>query len=154
MAGSRPAEDAGDEADGRQDAQNANEPVFGSWSRFSRSGSRRQRQLAFSPGARNRPPEEREADEFMAAFLAPRHVLFLGVALAAEQSSLPVWDVVRRANTAWGLHVWRHSMLPNMIDRLCLSREFIAVQMSKWCVFAPETVEYHKTYRLPNRWQQ
>jgi hypothetical protein len=47
------------------------------------SSGRRQRQLAFSPAARNRPPEEREADEFMAALLAPRHVLSLSVALAA-----------------------------------------------------------------------
>lgn len=118
------------------------------------SAGRRERQLAFSPGAPNRPPEEREADEFMAALLAPRHVLFLGVALAAEQSDLHVSDVFRRADTTWGLDVWRHSILPCMIDRLCLSREFIAVQMSKWRVFSSETVEYHKTYRLPNRWRQ
>lgn len=86
----------------------------------------------------------------MAALVGPRHVLFLGVALAAAQSHLAIWDVFRRADSEWGRYEWRHSIFPRMIDRLCLSRAFIAVQMNKWQVFSPETVEYHKTYRLPN----
>jgi Zn-dependent peptidase ImmA (M78 family) len=111
------------------------------------------RRLAYSPASSKRPPEEREADEFMVALLAPPNVLLLGLAMAANQSGLHVADVLRRANTSWGHHAWRHYILPLMIDRMCLSREFIAVQMSQWRVFSRPTVEYHRTYRLPNRWR-
>jgi Zn-dependent peptidase ImmA (M78 family) len=113
----------------------------------------KRRRLAYSPASKMRPPEEREADEFMVALLAPRNVLILGLAFVANQGGLHIGDVLRRANTSWGQYVWRRYIFPPVIDRMCLSREFIAVRMSQWGVFSAETFEYHKTYRLPNRWR-
>lgn len=111
------------------------------------------RTLAYSPRSKIRPPEEHEADEFMVALLAPDNVLTLGVALAAHQCDLHLADVLRRANTVWGCDRWRDAIFPALIDRMCLSREFLSVQMRKWGFFSQETVQYHKTYRLPNRWR-
>ena len=116
-------------------------------------GGLHNRALAYSPRSKIRPPEEHEADEFMVALLAPDNVLTLGVALAAHQRHLHVGDVLGRANTVWGRDRWRHAIFPSLIDRMCLSREFLAVQMRKWGFFSHETVEFHKTYRLPNRWR-
>lgn len=110
--------------------------------------------LAYSPTSRMRPPEEREADEFMVALLAPPNVMRLGLAFAANQCGLHIGDVFNRANSSWGRFVWRNSIFPSVIDRMCLSREFIAVRMSQWGFFSAGTSDYHKTYRLPNRWRR
>jgi hypothetical protein len=109
--------------------------------------------LHYSPGSPKRPPEEHEADEFMTALLAPRPVLELAVSLAAHQSGLHLAEVWHYANSGRGWDQWRYCIFPRLIDRLCLSRLLLSIQMRKLGVFTQETVEYHKTYALPNRWR-
>ena len=113
----------------------------------------RPRVLNYSPGSTRRPPEEREADEFMASLLAPPSVLKLATALAATQSGLHIGEVWNWADTSRGRFQWRHYIFPRLIDRLCLSRLLLSIQMSRLRVFSDATVEYHKTYALPNRWR-
>jgi hypothetical protein len=111
------------------------------------------RVLTYAPQSKIRPPEEREADQFMIALIAPPSILKLAIALAAHQSELHVADVFRRANATWGRDRWRHAIFPRLIDRMCLSRELLAVQMSKWGFLEQSTLDYHKSYPLPNRWR-
>jgi hypothetical protein len=110
--------------------------------------------MNYSPGALKRPLEEREADEFMIAFLAPPSVIKIAVGLAAHRSSIDINEVWHRANSTRGRFQWKTDILPRLIDMLCLSRLLLAIQMVKLGVFSAETAEYHKSYALPTRWRQ
>jgi Zn-dependent peptidase ImmA (M78 family) len=109
--------------------------------------------FAYSPDSKRRPSEESEADEFMVALLAPRSVVLLGVSLATHQAGLHIGDVLRRAISTWGLYQWRHWIFPCLVDRLCLSRELLSIQMRRYGIFDDATVSFHRTYAMPNRWR-
>ena len=116
-------------------------------------GTAARSRLSYAPSSRNRPPEEYEADEFMIALLAPANVLRLGTALAAHERGLHIWEVCHRANSSRGRWQWREKILPCLIDRMCLSRLLLSIQMRQLGVFTDATVEYHRSYALPNRWR-
>lgn len=107
----------------------------------------------YAPESNRRPPEEREADEFMVALLAPGSVLKLATAFAAMESGLHFDEVWWHANSARGCYQWKNNILPCLIDRLCLSRLLLLIQMRRLGILTDSTVEYHKTYKLPNRWR-
>ncbi len=116
-------------------------------------GSAAPAQLNYSPGSRNRPVREREADLFMCMVLLPDPILDLAIAWASTTWELNYRSVTASANNKWGWDVWRRRMFPSLINKLCVSRQMLAYRMRDWGWFNQETVEYHQTYALPNRWQ-
>lgn len=113
-----------------------------------------QRQLCYSPLAERRPHEENEVDEFMIALLLPERVLTLAVGVFAEMNGVALQDCLGHAGSARGRWIWRHLLFRRLIEELCLSRQLIAYRMRSVGYFTSETVRYHLSYRLPNRWRQ
>lgn len=107
---------------------------------------------AYAPFAHQRPPREQEADRFMASALLPTSVLFLAIAWVANSRQIRLNDIFLCANIPWGRHLWRSKILRPLIDLLCVSRHFICVAMSRLNVFTEDTVAFHRTYALPNKW--
>ena len=115
---------------------------------------RRSRAMRYSPRSPKRPYEEREADRFMAASLLPEPILYLAIILAERQFGIEYGAAFAGANTARGRYQWRHYYFPFFLNRLCLSRELVAVRMVQRGTFNESTFEYHRTYSIPNRWRQ
>jgi len=107
----------------------------------------------YAPGAAHRPREEREADGFMARSLLPEPILYLAVVLAERYFDVANGAAFANANTIRGRYHWRHYYFPFFVNHLCLSRELVAVRMAQRGTFTQGTFEYHRTYRLPNRWR-
>lgn len=103
----------------------------------------------YAPNSRRRPPREREADEFMSSCLLPTPVLLLGLARVANAWGM---DITSSANTGKGRWQWRKRYFPFLINQLCVSRLLIGVRLRHLGIFTQPTLEYHRTYRLPNRW--
>jgi hypothetical protein len=115
---------------------------------------RRTRALHYSPSAFRRPPEEREADRFMADALLPKSLLYLAIVLAGRPFGLQEGEAFCAANTKRGRYQWREFYFPFVVDRLCLSRELVAVRMMQEQKFDESTFNYHRTYPMPNRWRK
>jgi IrrE N-terminal-like domain len=115
-------------------------------------GGPKMRTLCYSPSSRNRPPEEREADWFMAQALLPKSILYLAVVLAGRARGLFEGEAFRAANTRRGQFQWRNVYFPFFVNRLCLSRQLVAVRMSQERKFNDATYKYHLRYTMPNRW--
>jgi hypothetical protein len=115
---------------------------------------KRARTLCYSPRAPRRPPEEREADQFMAEALLPKSLLYLAVVLAGHPYNLQEGEALRAANTRRGRFQWRKFYFPFFVNRLCLSRQLVAVRMAQQQTFDESTFKYHQTYALPNRWRK
>jgi hypothetical protein len=111
------------------------------------------RTLCYSPAARRRPPEEREADQFMAEALLPRPMLFLAVICLAEQVGLNPGEALCCANSARGWFQWKHHYFRFLIDTLCVSRELIGLQLLHLGYITPATLDYHRSYPLTTRWR-
>lgn len=109
-------------------------------------------QYNYSPASIRRPRHEAEADEFMEALLLPNSVLFLAIAVIAQESGLLLSEVIHCANTTRGRWQWKRELFRPLVERLCLSREMLVVQLRKLGVFEDDTVAFHRQYRLPNKW--
>lgn len=108
----------------------------------------------YAPASKKRPQIEREADQYMALALLPEPILYLAIVLAAHERDAAPTDAFQYANTKRGRWQWRYIYFPYFLNRLCLSRELVAVRMVNRGTFTQETFEYHKTYPIPNRWRQ
>lgn len=115
-------------------------------------GGRKTRTLCYSPSSGNRPPEEREADWFMAQALIPKSILYLAVVLAGRARGLIESEAFLAANTRRGQFQWRNTYFPFFVNRLCLSRQLVAVRISQERKFNDATYRYHLTYAMPNQW--
>ena len=118
-----------------------------------RHGSRT-RPLNYSPMAKNRPPEEREADRMMAEALLPKPLLYLAVVSAGHLYGVQPGEAFVAANSARGRYQWKHYYFPFFVNRLQLSRQLVAVRMSQMRRFTEETYRYHLSYPMPNRWRK
>jgi hypothetical protein len=114
---------------------------------------KRTRTLCYSPYSARRPPEEQEADRFMAEALLPKPLLYLAIVLAGRPYELQENEAFGAANTVRGRFQWRKFYFPFFLNRLCLSRELVAVRMSQQHVFDESTRKFHRTYPIPNRWR-
>ncbi len=47
----------------------------------------------------------------------------------------------------------QHYMFKPLIEGLCVSREMLAIRLRDLGILDAATVEYHKTYALPNKWR-
>jgi hypothetical protein len=112
----------------------------------------RARTLCYSPKSRRRPKEEFEADNFMSEAILPRSVMYLGVAMVAEQFQQATGEAFAAANTQRGRWQWRNRYFPFLVNSLCVSRELMAVKMKRLGFFSDETVDYHRSYRMATRW--
>lgn len=97
---------------------------------------------------------EREANEFMQSAILPRAVLFLGVFLICQSNVVDPVLALQSANLLRGKYIWRHRLLPWLVDNLCVSRELIAILMEKEGWFDSATLQYHTSYHMPNKWLQ
>jgi len=111
------------------------------------------RMLAYTPLAPSRPVEEVEADQFMHVALLPRPVLWLASARFAACWRLNLHEVFSNANTLRGRWQWRHRILRQSIDKLAVSRQLICIKLRQMGVFDNETLRYHLSYALPNKWK-
>jgi hypothetical protein len=114
----------------------------------------RQTTLRYSPNSKMRPKVEREADRFMAETLLPKSILYLAIVLASQSTGIESGEAFRGANTRRGHWQWRHIFFPFFLNRLCLSRELVALRMLELGAFSRETLGHHKTYPIPNRWRR
>lgn len=112
------------------------------------------RVLNYSPRSPRRPREEGEADRFMAESLLPEPILYLAIVLAERLFGVDASAAFAGANSARGRYQWRHYYFPQFLNRLCLSRELVAVRMVQRGTFSQSTFDYHLTYPIPNRWRQ
>lgn len=111
------------------------------------------RVMNYSPRSPRRPHEERQADRYMAEYLLPEPILYLAVMLAESLFGVESSAAFAGANSARGRYQWRHYYFPQFINRLCMSRELVAVRMVQRGTFSQSTFDY-LTYPIPNRWRQ
>jgi Zn-dependent peptidase ImmA (M78 family) len=110
------------------------------------------RSVAYAPESRQRPPHEREADQFMHVALLPKSLLLLAIAHIAD-----LWDIHPReafsgANTDRGRWQWRERFLTPLVNNLVVSRQMICIKLLRVGIFSQETLEFHTSYTLRNRW--
>ena len=115
-------------------------------------GSHCERALSYSPAAKKRPPEEREADEFMVNTLLPRMTLVLAVIRAADRSQMRIEEAFMYANTKRGRWQWRTRHFRFLVNRLCVSRHMLSLAMFRMGCFNGATHQYHLGYRLETAW--
>ncbi len=96
--------------------------------------------------------KEREANEFMRVTLLPKPILRLAIAYVANILGFPFDRLLTEANTSRGCSQWRTYIFTPLINRLCVSREFIAIALRSMGVFSEETLNYHRSYHLNNHW--
>jgi Zn-dependent peptidase ImmA (M78 family) len=108
----------------------------------------------YSPRARKRPPGEKEADEFMIASVLPWEVLLLGLIRAADHMGMRIDELFGGANTRRGMYQWRTHHFQFLIDRLCVSREMVGIELLRRGIFSQATLNYHLSYRLRTIWSR
>ena len=110
--------------------------------------------VAGPPAAHIVASREREAYDFMRVTLLPKPILKLAIAYIAHVQAIPLDKVLVEANTNPGHSLWRRHIFRPVINKLCVSRAFVAVAMRKSLgVFTESTVRYHRKYALDNHWR-
>ncbi len=107
---------------------------------------------AYSPQSPHRPSIESEADEFMTAILLPDPVFHLSLAFVAHFHRIDIREIGSRADSNRGREQWRRYLLPFCVNSLCVSRHLVCVWALKRGFVNRETLAYHLTYAMPNRW--
>ncbi len=110
------------------------------------------RTAAYAPSSNRRPWFEREADEFMHSSILPAPILALGIVWVAALHDMFVGDALHGANSRRGRSQWKERYFPRLVSRLCVSRHLIAIKLRRLGVFSEDTLAYHQTYAMPNRW--
>lgn len=88
--------------------------------------------LAYAPDSRKRSKVEREADAFMAAIALPPPLLALSVMLSARFHEVPVYEPFLFANDEKHRWQWRKYYIPDLIDRMRVSKHLILVALSRF----------------------
>lgn len=109
---------------------------------------------AFSPASSRRPRTEFEADTFMHTLLAPPSLLHMALSLVCHLYSRHYENVVLGANSAPGRHLWRHFVLPILVNNLCVSRQLLCLKFLELGVINQESLQFHMSYVMPNIWLQ
>ncbi len=115
-------------------------------------GESRKRVVAYSPESKARPPEEREADQFMHEALLPRAVLLVSIARLADIWGIDIREALAGANSGRGRWQWKNRFFLPLINNLVVSRHMLSLKLKSMGYFSETTVRYHLSYPLPNRW--
>lgn len=115
-------------------------------------GSKLARALCYSPNAKTRPPEEKDADEFMVSALIPTATLMIAVVRAADHGQMSIVEALTNANTKRGCWQWRRNHFPFLINRLCVSRQMLGLALQRRRIFNRATYDHHLTYCLDTVW--
>lgn len=98
---------------------------------------------AYAPDAADRPPQEREADDFMVASVLPWEAVQLSVAATALEWNLNLSAAFPCANTAHGRYQWHVKYLPELQVRMGVSKHLAALRLRRRGVISEETLSYH-----------
>ena len=112
----------------------------------------RKRVVAYSPQSKIRPPEEREADQFMQEALLPRAVLLVSIARLAEFWGIDIKEALAGANSERGRWQWKNRFFLPLVNNLVVSRHMLSLKLKSMGYFSERTVRYHLTYPLATRW--
>lgn len=112
----------------------------------------RKRVVAYSPQSKTRPPEEREADQFMQEALLPQAVLLVSIARLADIWGIDIKEALAGANSERGRWQWKNRFFLPLVNNLVVSRHMLCLKLKSMGYFSETTVRYHLSYPLPNRW--
>lgn len=110
--------------------------------------------LNYAPRKHARPTEEREADEFMMSCMLPLSIFHLATARVCAFHKIDLTLAHQAACSRRGRWIWRYRLLPEMVDRLCVSREMLVRTLYRLRFIDFDTLQYHLSYRMPNKWLQ
>ncbi len=115
-------------------------------------GESRKRVVAYSPESKTRPPEEREADQFMHEALLPRAVLLVSIARLTDIWGIDIREALAGANSGRGRWQWKNRFFLPLINNLVVSRHMLSLKLKSMAYFSERTVRYHLSYPLATRW--
>lgn len=111
------------------------------------------RVLSYAPHRTRRPRHERQADAFMVSAILPVPIVELAITRTAEANQINLQDAFVAANSRRGRWQWRRVFFPALVNTLCVSRHLIALLLLRRRIITRDTLQYHLSYKLPNRWR-
>ena len=110
--------------------------------------------ILYTPDLAPSSPEEREANQFMHVALLPKGLLRLAIGYLCHAYGIDIRLALCSADSLRGRHIWKEQLFVPLVSLLAVSREMIAIKLRSQKVFSGETVKYHKSYPLQNRWKE